>query len=552
MPQYLSPIGNDQFIDANGDPLTGGQIETYLAGSSTFAATYTSSSGSTQQTNPIILNSLGYPTLGPVWLTGGISYKFIVKNAAGATLWTIDDIAGVNDTASSQSEWVESGLVPTYIGATSFSVPGDQTGILQINRRLRTQNTSGFIYSTISNSVFAAGITTVTVVNDGGVLDSGLSTVAYGLLSAEDSSIPAIQTAGIANKAVTFAKIQDISTNVLLGRTTAASGSVEEVTPVELVPMLTSKVQPITASVASSALTITLNPTTLDFRDSTLGSGTVNTRNLTAAISMVVSSGSTLGTTNAVASRLYVYAIDNAGTVELAVVNAAGGVNLPEAGVVTTTAEGGAGAADSINTVYSTTARTNVPYRFVGIVDSTQATAGTWATAPSLIQGAGGMVTPDIDGTTLLTPITLSGTTADFNNIPPWVKEIVVHFNATSLSTTDSFLIQLGTSGSFETTGYASSSAMSINASATIGTSRTDGFCVVNNSAANNTTGAVVLRLFDSTNLWIASGTLNVEGTGVTIGVSGRKGMPGVVTRLRFTCPAGAFDLGSVNVSYRR
>jgi hypothetical protein len=40
--------------------------------------------------------------------------------------------------------------------------------------------------------------------------------------------------------------------------------------------------------------------------------------------------------------------------------------------------------------VYSTTARTSLPFRVVGFIQSTQATAGTWATAPSTIQGYGG------------------------------------------------------------------------------------------------------------------------------------------------------------------
>ena len=150
------------------------------------------------------------------------------------------------------------------------------------------------------------------------------------------------------------------------------------------------QIQPITASVGSNALTITLNPTSLDFRSATLGSGTVNTRTVSAAISVVVSSGSTLGTVNATQSRLAVLAIDNAGTVELAVVNLSGGNQLDECNLISTTAEGGAGAADSANVIYSTTARSNVPYRVVGYVESTQATAGTWATAPSTIQGAGG------------------------------------------------------------------------------------------------------------------------------------------------------------------
>lgn len=223
MPLFFSPVCNDQTFDANGDPLTGGQIETYLAGSSTPAATYTDDTGGTPQSNPIILNSLGYPTLGPIWLTGGVSYKFIIKNAAGSTLRTIDNISGVNDASVSQSEWVESGLVPTYIGATSFSVPGDQTPILQIGRRLRTTNTSGFIYSTITNSVFAAGITTVTVANDSGVLDAGLSAVAYGLLSEDNSSIPAIDVSRFT-----------MATGRVLGRVSASTGAVEQLTPAQV------------------------------------------------------------------------------------------------------------------------------------------------------------------------------------------------------------------------------------------------------------------------------------------------------------------------------
>jgi hypothetical protein len=194
MPLYFSPVGNDQTFDANGDPLNAGEIETYLAGSSTPAATYTDDTGSTPQSNPIILNSLGYPTLGAVWLNGGQSYKFIIKDSLGVTLRTIDNISGINDASVSQSEWVVSGFTPTYINATSFSVPGDQTTDLQVNRRLRTTNTSGFITSTITNSVFAAGITTVTVSNDSGTLDAGLSVIEYGLLSATPSAVPALQS----------------------------------------------------------------------------------------------------------------------------------------------------------------------------------------------------------------------------------------------------------------------------------------------------------------------------------------------------------------------
>lgn len=150
------------------------------------------------------------------------------------------------------------------------------------------------------------------------------------------------------------------------------------------------KIQPITASVASSAMTLTINPTTLDFRSATLGSGAVSTAAIAAAISTVISSGSTGGTVNGQMSRIAVLAIYNGGTPEVAWCNVSGGLNLDETTLISTTAEGGAGAADSANVIYSTTARSNQPFRVLGYVESTQATAGTWATAPSTIQGMGG------------------------------------------------------------------------------------------------------------------------------------------------------------------
>ena len=149
-----------------------------------------------------------------------------------------------------------------------------------------------------------------------------------------------------------------------------------------------SPVYPITASAAASALTVTLNPCSLAFRSSTLTSGSTVTRTVASAISVVIPSTATLGTVSAVQSRIVVLAIDNAGTVELAVVNISGGSVLDETTLISTTAI--AAASNSATAYYSTTARTSVAYRVVGYVESTQATAGTWATAPSTIQGYGG------------------------------------------------------------------------------------------------------------------------------------------------------------------
>lgn len=145
------------------------------------------------------------------------------------------------------------------------------------------------------------------------------------------------------------------------------------------------QIQSITSSVASNALTVTLNPTRLDFRSSTLSSGVINTRYNQSAISLVIPSGATLGTTNAAASTLTLLALDNAGTIELAVINTNNAVLLNEAGLISTTLLDSS--SDSAAVVYSATARTNVSFRVIGYVTSTQATAGTWASAPSSIIG---------------------------------------------------------------------------------------------------------------------------------------------------------------------
>lgn len=311
-----------------------------------------------------------------------------------------------------------------------------------------------------------------------------------------------------------------------------------------------SKIISINATVATNALTLTINPTNLDFRSATLGSGVINTRNIASAISLVVSSGSTLGTVNAVQSRLAVLAIDNAGTVELAVVNVAGGISLDETGVINTTAEGGAGAADSINVIYSTTARTGVPYRVVGYIESTQATAGTWATAPSTIQGAGGQSLQRLNALCNGVPVTASGTAVDFTGIPSWAKRVLITLNSISLSATSVLLVQLGDAGGIENTGYLASS--SLIAASVASTAFTTGFGLSSSSAAAYVYSGIVELCLVGGTTWVESASLGVS-TGVTATAlsGGTKTLSDVLTQIRVTTNgADTIDAGSINIIY--
>lgn len=95
----LSPVGGvaAQFFDNSGNPLTGGKLYTYAAGTTTPAATYTSSSGATAHPNPIVLDAAGrVPNSGEVWLTDGSQYKFVLKTSADVLIATYDNIVGIN------------------------------------------------------------------------------------------------------------------------------------------------------------------------------------------------------------------------------------------------------------------------------------------------------------------------------------------------------------------------------------------------------------------------------------------------------------------------
>lgn len=87
-----------QFFDNNGTPLSGGKLYSYEAGATTPQATYTSVSGATAHTNPIILDSAGRVATGEIWLTAGQNYKFVLKTSAEVTIATWNNITGINGT----------------------------------------------------------------------------------------------------------------------------------------------------------------------------------------------------------------------------------------------------------------------------------------------------------------------------------------------------------------------------------------------------------------------------------------------------------------------
>lgn len=157
----------------------------------------------------------------------------------------------------------------------------------------------------------------------------------------------------------------------------------------------------LSVSAAAGALVINLtcadgsapsvsNPVVVPFRSTSGPTGTIITQNITGPTTLTVSAGSTLGVPSSTAFRLWVLCFNDGGTLRIGVVNclshANGVVNailsLADNLIASSTAEGGAGGADSAQIIYTSTAVTSKPYRILGYIEWAAAgvTAGTWTT----------------------------------------------------------------------------------------------------------------------------------------------------------------------------
>ncbi len=162
-----------------------------------------------------------------------------------------------------------------------------------------------------------------------------------------------------------------------------------------------------TCTVGSNALTITMNgadgnavsatnPVTVPFRNATVGSGVPANLTIGSAQALTISSGSTLGApTGSVPFKVWIVGFNDAGTFRLGAIlctTLASGVltqyPLGAHGIASSTAEGGAGAADNAQTFYTGTAVTSKAYTVLAVLnyESGLATAGTWASVPTRVQ----------------------------------------------------------------------------------------------------------------------------------------------------------------------
>lgn len=158
-----------QFFNDNGDPLSGGKIYTYAAGTTTPLTTYTSYTGTTPNTNPIILDAAGR-TPEQIWATEGVYYKYVIRNANDVLVRTWDNIGG-----SSAADALAADLANTTNNAKGDALIG-----------FRQSNNSGFITGAVARTVNAK-LQEIVSVKDFGAVGDGITNDSAAVQAAVDA-----------------------------------------------------------------------------------------------------------------------------------------------------------------------------------------------------------------------------------------------------------------------------------------------------------------------------------------------------------------------------
>jgi hypothetical protein len=183
-------------LDSNGDPVAGGLLYTYEAGTTTPATTYSDVALTVAHANPVVLDSAGRAT---VFLTPGNSYKFLLKTAAASTVWTADNISTVPTSASSLDV---DGVAGTTITAGQVVYLSDGSGSTTAGRWYladadNTYSSSAALAIGVALSNLTAGDTGS--IRLGGLLAENLSGLSAGTLYYVSATAGALTATAPAN-----------------------------------------------------------------------------------------------------------------------------------------------------------------------------------------------------------------------------------------------------------------------------------------------------------------------------------------------------------------
>lgn len=181
-----------------------------------------------------------------------------------------------------------------------------------------------------------------------------------------------------ANRAVTTNHIRDLAVDIR--KIANAALAVKGLFNISLSATVGSNALTLAIKDATAATASATSPVKISFRNSPATDGALSIRSLAAALSITVPTSATLGHVSGKDQYVWFYALDSAGTIKIAV----SGVKVfDDNSIQSTTAISVASTSGSV--LYSDAVYSNVAIRLIGRLLVNQATAGTWASAPTEI-----------------------------------------------------------------------------------------------------------------------------------------------------------------------
>jgi hypothetical protein len=141
-----------RFYDDNNNPLVGGKIYVYLAGTTTPTPTYQDVAGTTPNSNPVILDSRGEAL---VYLATNISYKFVLKTSAEVTIRTVDNITTIAQPSVAGNSLISAVDVPAQREILGIGNFANRNYIINGDFSV-WQRATGFNLGTIGTYVYTA------------------------------------------------------------------------------------------------------------------------------------------------------------------------------------------------------------------------------------------------------------------------------------------------------------------------------------------------------------------------------------------------------------
>ena len=123
----LLPVTLERLIDSNGNVLGAGTVDVFDSGTTAAKNVFTNATLVTAAANPMVADSGGYI---PARYIGTGSYKLVVKDSAGVTVKTEDNLPGALDTSSFAND-TATPTTPVITKSSAYSVvAGDQGKII--------------------------------------------------------------------------------------------------------------------------------------------------------------------------------------------------------------------------------------------------------------------------------------------------------------------------------------------------------------------------------------------------------------------------------------